>query len=221
VIPDPSPDPENFEFYPWHYVKMTASRAELNRVAGLLREFPAPWFVCGGWAIDLFVGRQTREHSDLEIGIFREDQQAVRRHFLDWNPGKVVDGPSGPLIVPWYDGEWLMLPIHQVKLYRDGFSPREFEFFLNDMDGDRWLFRRMPEITLPRERLVRVADDGIPYVAPEVQLLYKARLTREQDVHDFGVAVPSMDADERSWLRRSLELFLPGHEWLGHLNSPA
>jgi hypothetical protein len=25
------------------------------------------WFIAGGWAIDLFIGKQTRPHQDLEI----------------------------------------------------------------------------------------------------------------------------------------------------------
>jgi hypothetical protein len=199
---------------------MSVSRGELDRVAGLLRKMTIPWFVCGGWAIDLFVGHQTREHSDLEIGIFREDQSAVRRHFLSWHPGKVVEGPSGPLIVPWYDGEFLMLPIHQVKLYLDGFSPREFEFFLNDTDGDQWFFRRKPEITMPKDRLIRVSAEGTPYVAPEVQLLYKSRMTREQDQHDFDVAFPLLIEGQRAWLRDALQSFQPGHDWLDRLLSP-
>ena len=29
----------------------------------------APWYVAAGWALDLFLGRQTREHDDLEIGV--------------------------------------------------------------------------------------------------------------------------------------------------------
>jgi hypothetical protein len=177
---------------------MSASRDELDRIVGLVRDFPVPWFVCGGWAIDLFAGHQTREHGDLEIGVFRSDQLTIREHFLDWNLSKVVDAPDGPAIVPWYDGEWLMLPIHQVKLYRDGFKPREFEFFLNDADGDLWHFRRLPEITVSKERLIRVTRDGIPYVTPEVQLLYKARLRREQDRQDFDLTVPLMEVEQLS-----------------------
>jgi hypothetical protein len=46
-------------------------------VAHLMQGFPGPWFVSGGWAIDLFVGRVTREHEDREVGIFRQDQQAL------------------------------------------------------------------------------------------------------------------------------------------------
>jgi hypothetical protein len=196
---------------------MSVSREELARVISLVRRLSVPWFVCGGWAIDLFAGRQTREHSDLEIGIFREDQLAIREHFLDWHPGKVVDGPDGPTIVPWYEGEWLMLPIHQVKLYKDGFLPREFEFMLNDTDGDLWQFRRMPAITMPKQRLVRVTDDAIFYVAPEVQLLFKARIMRDHDRSDFDLALPLLNSEERTWLRSSLAAFLPGHEWLQSL----
>jgi hypothetical protein len=28
-----------------------------------------PWFVAGGWAIDLFLGTRTRDHEDLEIAV--------------------------------------------------------------------------------------------------------------------------------------------------------
>ena len=31
-----------------------------------------PWYVAGGWAVDLHLGRPTREHEDLEIGVPRE-----------------------------------------------------------------------------------------------------------------------------------------------------
>jgi hypothetical protein len=36
----------------------------------------APWYVAAGWAVDLFLGGQRREHEDLELGVpaqrFRE-----------------------------------------------------------------------------------------------------------------------------------------------------
>ena len=28
-----------------------------------------PWFVAGGWAIDLFLGTRTRDHEDLEVAV--------------------------------------------------------------------------------------------------------------------------------------------------------
>lgn len=42
------------------------SREDVLAVAGLMRNFPRPWFLAGGWALDWFVGRVTREHGDIE-----------------------------------------------------------------------------------------------------------------------------------------------------------
>lgn len=215
---DPAPpELERGEFYPWHYVNFTASRNDLESLARLLDRFPVPWFICGGWAIDLFVGSQTREHGDLEVGIFRDDQLVIREFFSNWTLGKVVEAHDAA-IVPWYVGEWLLLPIHQVKLYRDDFQPREFEFFLNDTDEELWHFRRLPEISMLRDQLIHRTRDGIFYVAPEVQLLYKARHLREHDRSDFEAALPLMDGEQRGWLRSALARFLPGHEWIDRLS---
>ena len=40
-----------------------------ERVASLLEEVDAPWYVAAGWAIDLFLGGEHREHEDLEIAV--------------------------------------------------------------------------------------------------------------------------------------------------------
>jgi hypothetical protein len=49
-------------------------------VARLLDTFPGRWWVAGGWAIDAWIGRATREHEDLEISILREDQASFRSY---------------------------------------------------------------------------------------------------------------------------------------------
>jgi hypothetical protein len=36
-----------------------------------------PWWVAGGWALDLVLGRKTRPHADLEISMLTGDQQAL------------------------------------------------------------------------------------------------------------------------------------------------
>lgn len=40
-----------------------------SEVAQHLTGTVAPWYVAAGWALDLFHGRQTREHGDIEIAI--------------------------------------------------------------------------------------------------------------------------------------------------------
>ena len=42
-----------------------------------------PWWVSGGWAIDLAVGHQSREHADLDILVLRRDHRQVRARLRD------------------------------------------------------------------------------------------------------------------------------------------
>jgi hypothetical protein len=37
-----------------------------------------------GWALDLFLGRETRTHEDLDIASLRGDQLALHRHLHGW-----------------------------------------------------------------------------------------------------------------------------------------
>ena len=40
----------------------------------------APWWIAGGHAIELYVGRPLREHVDLDVGVLRRDRLVVGRH---------------------------------------------------------------------------------------------------------------------------------------------
>ena len=50
------------------------------------------WCVVGGWAIDLWLGRETRAHEDLEIAILRDDLAAIRAHLREFDLHSVGDG---------------------------------------------------------------------------------------------------------------------------------
>lgn len=45
----------------------------------LMTEFNRTWFIAGGWAIDLFIGTETREHGDIEFSVFRKDQVYLKK----------------------------------------------------------------------------------------------------------------------------------------------
>ena len=47
-------------------------------------DFKEPWFVAGGWAIDLAIGRITREHGDIDFCIFRESLHQFLNYFKEW-----------------------------------------------------------------------------------------------------------------------------------------
>jgi len=39
-----------------------------------MSDFKRPWYIAGGWAVDLYLGYVSREHGDIEILVYREDQ---------------------------------------------------------------------------------------------------------------------------------------------------
>ena len=162
----------------------------------------------------------TREHEDLEIGVFRHHQRDLQVHFDDWSAFKVA---RAGVWDAWDDGEILELPVHQV-LFRpvasgpppDPWEPsyEERQFFLNDSDRGLWVSRRDPRITLHVRQLAQRSPSGVPIVAPEVQLLYKARHAQAKDEHDFGLVAPLLSRTRRAWLREALEVVHPGHRWI-------
>jgi hypothetical protein len=61
------------------------------------------------------------------------------------------------------------------------------------------------------------ASDGLPYVAPAVQLLWKAKDTRPKDEHDFETVAPLLTADERGWLADAIARSHPESPWPARL----
>ena len=88
---------------------------------------------------------------------------------------------------------------------------------LDRREGEFWVFRRDPRITHPLSDAIRQNPQGIAYLAPEIQLLYKARAMRAQDQADFDQVVPHLARDARAWLRESLMRTDPEHEWISML----
>jgi len=187
-------------------------------VQALLRDVTAPWYVAAGWALDLFRGEQTREHEDTEIGepntpaAFGEVKGALAgREFevvgnaqawpLD-SPAFAVmhqtwvseDGPANP------DGR-------PVRIYR-------LDIFREPHRGGQWVCRRDETIVLPDDQIIRRDSAGVPYLAPQLVLLFKARANRPKDQHDFLGVLPLLAPGERSWLATAMQRVHPGHQWL-------
>jgi hypothetical protein len=61
------------------------------------------------------------------------------------------------------------------------------------------------------------AAGGVPVVAPEIALLFKAKTPWFKDQRDFDRALPHLDRAARSWLAAALKQAHPGHPWHGRL----
>jgi len=180
-------------------------------VAALLRGYARRWWIAGGWALDLFLGRQTREHADLDVVVLRDDQEALRAHFRDWELHVAHDG----VLEPW-DGARLELPRHGLWARRAADAPWELDLLLMETREGEWVYRRDPAIALPLERAGLVRG-GIPFLAPELPLLYKSKAPRAHDEDDFAAVLPLLDDVRREWLRGAIASQDPGHPWLPRL----
>ena len=184
-----------------------------DEVARVLAGTSAPWCVVGGWAIDLFLNRESRAHDDIEIGVPEPFFPIVLRGLDKFALHSVRDGEVGRLGI---DQE---LPPggHQCWVLDQAANKWRLDVMREPGDNEIWRCRRHPGILSARSQIVNVSARGIPYLRPEAVLLFKAKYLRPKDESDFSNCLPLMDQSARTWLRASLSLAHPGHVWLSHL----
>jgi aminoglycoside-2''-adenylyltransferase len=187
--------------------------APVMEVAASLSDFAHPWWIAGGWAIDLFLGRVTRNHEDVDVGILRRDQGDLRAHLEDWIFEKVQEGRREPC----QNGEWLSPPIHELHARLPSDPPRDIEFLLNEAEADDWVFRRDARIRRPLSKASFVTRSGIPCLDPAIVLLFKAKTPVAKDLADFDRTASHLGSGRRLWLRHALETCHPGHPWIAKL----
>jgi len=178
-------------------------------IARLLAGVTAPWYVAGGWAVDLFLGRQTREHGDLEIAVPASAFPAIRDALADYEFDVIGSGLRWPLDSPAFQ------VMHQTWARERDTGVYRADVFREPERGAAWVCRRDESISLPYEDLIRRTGDGIPYLVPEVGLLFKAKRADEpKNQADFAVTADVLDDDAAGWLRWALERVHPGHAWI-------
>ncbi|MFC7466871.1 nucleotidyltransferase domain-containing protein [Actinomadura keratinilytica] len=58
--------------------------ASVTEVASLFSPLCEPWWIAGGYAVELAVGRAFRAHADIDVLLLREDQLAAQRALAGW-----------------------------------------------------------------------------------------------------------------------------------------
>jgi hypothetical protein len=184
---------------PWHPAELA------RRLSGISK----PWCVVGGWALDLWHGRQTRNHEDLEFTILCDDFKAFRRWLKGMRFHTVASGviehlparkePPAAISQIWCEDI-------QERCWR-------VDMMIEPGTPDLWVYKRDAAITRPRAEMVAVTPDGIPYLKSAAVLLFKAKYRRDKDELDFANALPRLEPSERAWLKACLATAHPGHEW--------
>lgn len=170
------------------------------------------WTPVAGWALELRFGVCTSVHGGIEIAVPAAGFPEVRDRF----PEYAFDAVGGGRI--WPDPAPQALAATRQTWLRDPGTGRYLlDVFREPHDGDTWICRHNTAIRLPYTEVVRRTADGVPYLAPELVLLFKAKHARPKDEADFAEALARMSAHERTTLAELIARTHPGHRWLASL----
>lgn len=179
---------------------------------------PAPFFWClgGGYAIELFVGRQYRAHEDVDLLIWRDELPSLRDFLKEWEV--YASDPPGHLRY-WAQGEELGAHVHDIWVRALDTSEWRFQIMVMDRDQkqgcDQWLFRRDPSVRRSVEDVICESSKGVKYLAPHIQLLFKSKSMRDKDIQDFEKALPCMNNVEKRALKELLQgVYNSEHPWI-------
>lgn len=180
---------------------------DLRGTVALFRSAPVPWWISGGLALELHVGESWRVHDDIDVSLRRRDVAALPAVLTGWE----IHVAAAGVLRPWR-GEALHLDRHENNLWgrRSPTADWALDVVISEGDDERWVYRRDPAVTRPWDEAVLRRDDGIPYLAPEVQLLFKSKALRPKDDVDAEHVIPRLEPSRASWLARHLAL---RHPW--------
>ena len=170
---------------------------------------PAPfrWWISGGWALELHFGRTWRAHEDIDVGVVRAELDAVYAHLSGWDLHVAAAGR----LRPWH-GQPLSSDAQQNNVWcrakPDG--PWLLDMTIGEGSDRGWVYRRDPSFQLPWRVAMSKTSDGVPYLAPDLQLLFKSKTPRPKDDVDAAEVIPELDEQERARLIEHLD---PDHPW--------
>ena len=203
----------------------------LTTTNNFLKNAHISWAICGGFALDLFLEKDTRTHSDIDICVFEKDREKILSYMLQNNwlvyefrgQGKVrpLEGPlssetgrnlmctNGKCdIVKFYPCEDDNLLWHE--FFHTGIKEFNYlEFLFNTTNEDYFVFDKQQEIKREISKAILFNND-IPYLAPEIVLLYKSSRSENAEYHyDFEQTYSHMNAEQKMWIAKSLDILYP------------
>ena len=209
----------------------------MDRLNEYIRHIEIDYAVCGGSAIDLFVGQKTRPHKDLDVSVYWEDRDKIVQYMLDdgWDIYEPCGSEHLHKINNIKDQKRVKSNIWCVKhtnphykfieqdkdMYSVSFDGSEqtqldfIEYLFNNRDSEHFIYTRNHSIKRELKNAILKAKD-VMYLAPEVVLLYKSSALNNPDhQHDFDISIPKMNKSQIEWLKNALvKMFPEGHEWL-------
>lgn len=209
----------------------------VNKANEILYNQKFEYAFCGGFAIDLFLGYESRKHGDIDISVYWQDRDKIilymqslgfevyeiigsgkAHHITDINVQMKI---KRNIFCCKSDCEFLKISntpekdIYYIDVLHIGQSKLNFiEFLFNDKTDTEFIYARNLEVKRNLEDAV-LFKDGIPYLAPEICLLYKSSDTeREGYQQDYDLSIRKMNNNQIKWFNDAINLLYPeGHKW--------
>ena len=203
----------------------------------LLKNCGFEYAFCGGWAIDLFIGAETRKHGDIDILVYWPERDTIIQHMqsLGFQVYEMIGGGKAHHITDIHnqikckrnifcctqDCELVCLsPTDEADIYFVNFKHigqtklNFVEFLFNDKDDTDLLYARNSAVKQALSDAI-LYNGSLPYLSPEMCLLYKSTDTeREGYQSDYDNAMANMNQRQRRWLDDALTIMYPeGHKW--------
>ena len=176
--------------------KVIIDSCELIKKSGL------PYAVCGGFAIDLYLGRKIRRHTDFDINIFEEDRKEILNFMLTqgWEIyDHIWDNEGTDYLIPIKSANekralttemvWTVKPgctllsikekedeegIFVYKMTSRDITNADFiEICFNVKEYDYFICNKEIKVTRSLDKAILYYDE-IPYLSPEVTLYHKS-----------------------------------------------
>lgn len=208
----------------------------LRSANNLMKYAHIPWAICGGFALDLFLEKELRIHSDIDICVFEKDREQILEYMLQ-NNWRVFEFRGGGKVCPLdgtlssevgrnfmcTNGECDIVKFYPCEeeglLWYEFFHTgmKEFnylEFLFNVTNEEYFVFDQKHDIKREISKAV-LFSNGIPYLAPEIVLLFKASRSENAEYqYDFVQTYAHMNEEQKKWFGRNMDLLYPdGHSW--------
>ena len=212
--------------------KLVKESAELLNAGNFEYQF------CAGQAIDLFLGRETRVHGDIDICAYWPERDDIIRYMqsqgfevYEMLGGGRVHKITDPAVQMYQKRNIFcvkddcplvkLYPLDEndccwLEFFHIGQTELNFiEFLFNDRSETHFEYARDREIKRDIDKAI-LSRDGIPYLAPEICLLYKSTdIEREGYQQDFELTYPELNDEQKLWLQSALKRLYPdGHKWI-------
>lgn len=210
----------------------------LEDLSSHLYDMDVEWHLCGGFAIDYYLGQITRAHKDIDITVSFDDIKVCVDYLK--SKGWEIDAPvgNGRFVAVefaiknsdlYFDNIWCYKKDADfIKVEKtDGvfkymkFVNREqteldfIEVLFNKVENGIFYYQKNNNIVLDIDKAF-IKKQGISILAPEVILLYKSRSHENEDYkHDFDMVIDKLEKERYNWLMNAMKIEYPkGHPWI-------